>query len=176
MNGSQERRPEYSLRDFRIDDCQDLVQHLSNQNISKWLRRVPEPYLESDARKFICDLIQDEKSINRVFHKKAIIVSDKVVGCVGLQLDDANKSGMIGYWLAEEYWGRGIMTHAARQMIDYGFTNLGLLKIMGWTDSNNVASKIVLTKLGFKYVGDGTVTKCNGKIVPINNYELTNPE
>ena len=164
----------YSLRNFRLDDCQDLARHLNNRNITQLLSRVPEPYHESDAREFISGLIDDEKSAERRFCNRAITVNDRVIGCVGFTLDPETKSGVIGYWLAEEYWGRGIMTHAARQMIDYAFSTLHLVTIKGSTKVENIGSQNVLKKLGFKYVGDGTVRTWNGDVLPVKNYELSN--
>lgn len=158
-----------------MGDSYALIHYLNNPNITKFLSRLPEPYHESDALKFIGDLIDDAKSEKRKNYNKAITIDDKVVGCVGFTIDQATKSGVMGYWLAEEYWGRGIMTDAARQMIDFGFSNLALVEIVASTMVENFGSQNVLLKLGFKYVGDGSVQKWNGNVVAVHKYELPNP-
>ena len=175
MKPSKGGNPQYVLRDFDLGDCDALVCHLNNRNITKYLSRVPEPYSDSNAREFIGKLIEDAKSAKPTMCNKAILVDGNVVGCVGFYLDLDNMSGVIGYWLAEEYWGQGIMTHAAQHMIDYGFLTLGLSVIHGSTKIDNVGSQNVLKKLGFKYVGDSTVRKWDGSEVPVHKYELHNP-
>ena len=174
MNSLTTGTPAYSLREFNFSDCEALVQHLNNPNITKRLRRVPAPYRDSDARHFIGNLINDAKSANPKMCNRAIIVDGVVVGCVGFTLDSDDNSGVIGYWLAEEFWGRGIMTHAARHMIDYGFSSLGLSLIRSYVFIDNLGSQNVLKKLGFKYVGDSTVRRWDDVIIPVQNYELRN--
>ncbi len=59
-----------------------------------------------------------------------------------------------GYRLARRFWGKGYATESARASLDYGIEALNMKDIYGMTDINNMASRHVLEKLGFKYVGD----------------------
>jgi RimJ/RimL family protein N-acetyltransferase len=56
----------------------------------------------------------------------------------------------MGYWLAEEYWGRGIMTGAVKQVIEYGFQTFDITRIFARPFSTNLASQRVLEKAGMK--------------------------
>lgn len=82
----------------------------------------------------------------------------KAIGSIGLTPDVKRpdiKCRELGYSLAEKYWGRGIMTEAAREIIRYGFEELRLDMISITTDPTNIRSQHVINKLGF--VREGTL-------------------
>jgi RimJ/RimL family protein N-acetyltransferase len=57
----------------------------------------------------------------------------------------------LGYWLGVPYWGQGLMTEAAKEMVRHAFEDCGMMKIwVGYYDGNN-RSKRVQEKCGFKY-------------------------
>ena len=68
------------------------------------------------------------------------------------QLDDTEEIE-IGYRLLKEYWGNGYATEGAQVLLDAGFTNLNLSEIVGVTLPENIASQVVLKKIGLQYVG-----------------------
>ena len=76
-------------------------------------------------------------------------------GSIGLfpLTDIRRKNAEMGYWLAEEYWGRGIMTKAVRQIIDYGFSTFDIVRIYARPFSSNTASHKVLEKAGMTLEG-----------------------
>jgi|LauGreDrversion4_2_1035121.scaffolds.fasta_scaffold78531_1 RimJ/RimL family protein N-acetyltransferase len=167
--------PKYALREFNLHDCAKLTISLNNSNITRYLRRVPEPYKDSDAREYISELIADAKMPNPIRYQRAIIVDQELVGCVGFDIETDQNSGMLGYWLAEEMWGRGIMTHAAGKMIDVAFSERSLQRLDAYTHVENTPSQKVLKKLGFEYVGEGTVQRWNGETIPVYKYDMKNP-
>ena len=61
----------------------------------------------------------------------------------------------VGYRLLPEAWGRGFATEAAKALVDYGFDDLGLDRIIGVTHPGNKASQRVLQKAGLEDVGWG---------------------
>jgi RimJ/RimL family protein N-acetyltransferase len=62
----------------------------------------------------------------------------------------------VGYRLLHEAWGRGFATEGATALVQYGFDDLGLDRIIGITHKDNLASQRVLTKAGLKSRGWGT--------------------
>ena len=58
----------------------------------------------------------------------------------------------IGYWIGEPYWGRGLVPEAARELMRYGFEDLGLEAIWDTHDVNNKQSSRVMDKLGLRIV------------------------
>jgi ribosomal-protein-alanine N-acetyltransferase len=77
--------------------------------------------------------------------------SGDVIGFAGLKyLDDLHEVD-IGYRFLPACWGRGLATEAGRAVLDYGFKQLGLQRIIGLVDPDNIASVRVLEKLGFTF-------------------------
>src|SRR5919199_1208762 len=75
------------------------------------------------------------------------------VGSIGLKnIDLINKKANLGYWIGEEYWGRGIATESVRLTINYAFysSDLGLREIIAYVFPENKASIRVLEKNGMK--------------------------
>lgn len=59
----------------------------------------------------------------------------------------------IGYWLAEPYWGRGIIVEAVRELVRYSFATMKPQRIQARVIDGNAASNRVLEKLGFRFEG-----------------------
>ena len=59
------------------------------------------------------------------------------------------RTAEIGYWLAEPFWGRGIVTDAVRALVPVAFEQTDIVRIQAGIFSNNPASMRVLEKCGF---------------------------
>jgi len=80
------------------------------------------------------------------------------MGTIGLyKYTSAHKRAEIGYDLMREYWGNGYITESIRAIINYGFTDLGLIRIEATVDPDNSRSIRVLERTGFKH--EGTLLK-----------------
>lgn len=82
----------------------------------------------------------------------------------------------IGFWLLPEFWRQGIMTEAIPLICNYGFNTLGLHRIEGFVDSENINCKQALAKLAFKH--EGTMVDCEiskGKFISLDIYAKLNP-
>jgi RimJ/RimL family protein N-acetyltransferase len=60
------------------------------------------------------------------------------------------RSAEIGYWLGEEYWGRGIVTEALRAVTDYAFATFDLCRLSAGVFEWNPGSMRVLEKAGYE--------------------------
>ncbi len=144
-------RPGFQIRSYRHSDLTALVRHADNPRVAENLRdRFPHPYTVADARDWLSVAMQQEPEANF-----AIAVDGELVGTIGLQVgnDVYRQSAEIGYWLGEDYWGRGIATEAVRAMTEWGFDNLGLLRIYALVFAANPASARVLEKAGYSLEG-----------------------
>lgn len=79
--------------------------------------------------------------------------SKELIGCCGLRLYD-ERTYEIGFHLRPEFWGKGYAAEAAGAVIDYAFTVLKTERLFAGHNPNNIASKKLLSKLNFKYIGD----------------------
>lgn len=135
------------VRPWRDSDVDALAEHANNINVAKHLRdRFPHPYTRQHAREFLAFAASLEDQSNL-----AIEVDGGAVGAIGYVPghDIERFSAEIGYWLGEEYWGRGIATEALRLTTEHAFGQRRLLRLFALPFAENSASLRVLEKAGF---------------------------
>lgn len=136
------------LRELEITDKKKLAELCNNKKIWDNLRDyMPFPYTEDNANDFI-KYCQGENPQ----YTFAIEYNGEFVGTIGLvrQTDIYKLTVEIGYWIGEPYWGMGIATKAVQLITEYGFNELGLVRIYTGVFAFNKASQRVLEKVGFK--------------------------
>jgi [ribosomal protein S5]-alanine N-acetyltransferase len=151
------------IRSWMPGDEKQLAEQGNNPKIANNLiDTFPSPYTLTDAKKWI-KLNKDSKATNY-----AIIVDNKVIGGTGFSVKDGDKAhvAVMGYWLGESYWGKGIGTKAAKIMTEYIFRNKKIRRVEAKVYTWNIGSKRVLEKAGFTFEGTlRTNTLKAGKIV-----------
>ena len=134
------------LRSWQLEDAPALAEAANNRNV--WLRlrdKLPHPYRLSDAEAYLRGVADHESS-----HSYCIEVDGKVAGGIGLhpQNDVHRYTAELGYWLAEPFWGRGIMTAAVTSFVAQSFETSPLQRIFASVYANNPASARVFEKAG----------------------------
>jgi ribosomal-protein-alanine N-acetyltransferase len=135
------------VRSWKVADAEPLARHADNHKIWLNLRDAfPHPYTRQHARDFIKST--RNRAPDTMF---AIAVGDEAVGGVGFVLhhDVERVSAEIGYWLAEPFWGRGIVTEALRAVTEYAVATHALTRIYAVPFAANAASCRVLEKAGY---------------------------
>ena len=141
------------IRKWKLTDAKDIAIALSNKKIQDNLRDgLPYPYSEQDGIDFISSMLSANEDETFAF---AITLDDKVIGSVGVfrQQNIHRQTAEMGYYIAEEYWGKGIMTDAVKQICEYEFKNSDILRIYAEPFAYNTGSCRVLEKAGFQYEG-----------------------
>ncbi len=161
-----------TIREWRMDDAPSLAKHANNRRVWLGLRDAfPHPYTIEDANRFL------QGSVAGAPRKNFCIEIDGVaVGGIGLRPgEDVHRhTAEFGYWLAEEFWGKEIMTEVVPAFVDYCFKEFSLNRIYAEPFSNNPASARVLEKAGF--VLEGRLRKNvvkDGKVVDSLLYART---
>lgn len=162
-----------TIRQWRLTDAKDLASALSNQNILKNLRDgLPYPYTEQDAEDYINAMLAADPQDTFVY---AVCVENRAVGSVGAfrQGNIHRCTAELGYYLAEEYWGRGIMTDAVRQLCQKLFAETDILRIFAEPFACNIGSRRVLEKADFQLEGilKSNAAK-NGQVLDMAMYAL----
>jgi [ribosomal protein S5]-alanine N-acetyltransferase len=142
---------DFILRPWSLTDVDSLATYANNANIAKYLMNIfPHPYTIADAKKFIEMVSQHQPT--QVF---TIEVNGRASGAIGLfpQSDIMSKNAEMGYWLAEPLWGRGIITKAIKQMLEYGFKTWDINRIYARPFGTNTGSQKALEKAGFTLEG-----------------------
>jgi ribosomal-protein-alanine N-acetyltransferase len=79
---------------------------------------------------------------------------DELLGMVRIGIDsEVPRSASIGYGIRRAFWGQGLATEAAQQIVEFGFRSLGLHRIWATYDPDNVASLHVLDRIGMRKEG-----------------------
>jgi [ribosomal protein S5]-alanine N-acetyltransferase len=141
----------YTLSRYRREDTKQLIKHLSNPRISENLREPPFPYTQKDADWWL-DFLEDERTSNPLQSSLRWTIRDKeLIGDISLR---ENNGYFLGYWLADEYWGKGIMTRAVSAILQVAAAR-GIKKITADVREGNWGSRKVLEKNGFTFEGEG---------------------
>lgn len=138
------------LREWEETDAERLAEIANNKKIYDNLRDYfPHPYSIDDARKYIALQRKSDNKLSRTF---AIVVDGKVVGNIGaiFKEDIYRKNAEIGYFLDEEYWGKGIVTKAIKMLTAYVFENFDIIRVYAEPFSRNAGSRRCLEKAGFR--------------------------
>lgn len=165
------------IRKWKLSDAKDLAIALSNRKIQDNLRDgLPYPYTEQDGADYISDMLSADENETFAF---AITIDGKAVGSIGVfrQGNIHRQTAELGYYIAEEYWGRGIMTEAVKQICQYVFSESDIIRIYAEPFAYNAASCKVLEKAGFQY--EGTLRRNavkNGKVIDMKMYSLLKDE
>ena len=141
----------FTLREWRLDDAAELQKQADNPNVYNYLMDAfPHPYTMDDAVNWINMMLKQNPVL--VF---VIDIDGKLAGAIGLEMryDIYSKAPLLGYWLAEQFWRKGIMTEAVKLMTAYAFANLDIVRLQAGILSNNPASMRVLEKAGFTKEG-----------------------
>jgi RimJ/RimL family protein N-acetyltransferase len=136
------------LREYGYSDLDRLVDLANNKNVARYMTYTfPHPYTVADAGWWIRTGSKENDTIARAIEYQGLLV-----GGVGIKPQSGWRDhiGEIGYWVAEEYWGKGIATAALHQMTTEGFSKNKFRKLCAPVLAPNTASMRVLEKCGYQ--------------------------
>ena len=122
-----------SIRTWKTTDAKSLASALSNRKVLNNLRDgLPYPYTEKDALDYIISILSSNPNDTFAY---AIDVDGIAVGSIGVfrQGNIHSRTAELGYYLAEEYWGKGIMTEVVRQLCEKLFIETDILRVQEWS-------------------------------------------
>jgi RimJ/RimL family protein N-acetyltransferase len=138
------------IRGWRSGDERSIVEHANDYDVWRNLRdRFPHPYTQKDADSWV------RYASSQVETNLAIAVDGAAVGSIGFELrEDVERiSAEIGYWLGQQYWGRGIVTAALKAATSFAMKRFVLSRIYALPFADNAASIRVLEKAGYRLEG-----------------------
>jgi len=135
------------LRRWSMNDAATLCKRADNFNIARNLRDgFPHPYTLYNAKDWLSRAVD-----NHTDWLLAILINEEVAGSIGIifNSDIFRKSADIGYWLAEKYWNRGIITECVETLVRHVFDTTDIIRVQAGILEHNKASMRVLEKAGF---------------------------
>ena len=165
------------LRKFTKKDFNDLYEYASDNKVTQ--------YLSWDTYKNIDMAVEYIEHMLEKYAKNEIAPwaiewkeNSKLIGSIGfVHYDKKNFSAEIGYVLNRNYWNKGIMTEALKEIIRFGFERMHLIKIEAKLNALNLPSEKVMQKSGLRY--ERTLRKkefLKGKLIDIKYYSILKEE
>ena len=164
------------LRPFEKSDLNDFFDCCKNPHLGDNAGWMPHRTIE-----------ESEAILNEVFIGQPgmwAIVSledNRLIGSIGLIKDplrNDHSSKMMGYWLHEDYWGRGLISEAVEAVLYFGFEQLELNLITINCYPHNARSLRVIERFGFTY--EGTLHQADelydGRVLDLQCFFLTRKE
>src|SRR5262252_5782783 len=137
------------IRPYRDADIPELLPLIGTREVAATTLRIAHPYTEQDAR----DFFELAKEPDKLWLAITLRSDARQIGGIGMRIERQHGHAELGYWLGVAYWGRGYATEAAREMLRYGFEDLGLHRIFATHFKHNAASGRILGKIGMQYEG-----------------------
>lgn len=120
--------------------------------LEKWL-----PWLDDmDSLLFIQNFIRASKlkHKNGLEHAFVIFFEKEMVGRIGLyKIDPFNRIAELGYWISEDFEGKGIMTKSAERLLTFAFSELNVNRVEIRCGEHNLSSQKIPKRLGFVQEG-----------------------
>ncbi|MEL6938030.1 MAG: GNAT family protein [Cyanobacteria bacterium J06598_1] len=144
----------HRLRQLEMDDASELFSLVDTNRtyLRRWLSWLNTTETIDDTRHFIRQT--QKRAQDRQGFAAAVIHKGNIVGVAGLNgISWSDRSSSIGYWIAEPYQGKGLITRSCRAILDHAFQDRSLNRIAILCASQNVRSQAIPQRLGFTHEG-----------------------
>ncbi|MGJ5050314.1 GNAT family N-acetyltransferase [Bradyrhizobium oligotrophicum] len=154
------------LRPLALADAPAIQRQFNNWNVIRNLAAVvPWPYPADGAETFV-KLQLARIAAGEELYQWVLVLRDgdgEAIGNIHFRPRMESVKGHRGFWLAEPYWNRGLMSEAVAAVNDFAFGPLGLDQFTVCNVASNIASRRVKQKTGAEFVGFIEVAHHNGE-------------
>jgi RimJ/RimL family protein N-acetyltransferase len=149
--------PRLVLRPFAMADAKRVQLLAGAWEVANTVGTIPHPYPDGAAEQWIAEHAQafrDGSHLTLAVCMKDETPEGTLIGAVSLMgFRTRSSRAELGYWIGKDYWDRGYGTEAVREIVRYGFEQLGLHRVFGQHLARNPASGRVMQKAGLKREG-----------------------
>lgn len=165
------------LRKITLADIEDMYSYASNEEVSKYVTWNPHRSI-SDTRVFVEFILNQYRNQELAPWGIEYKAHGKLIGTTDFVWWQPNqKIAEIGYVISQNYWGKGITTEAANEIIKFGFEKMDLIRIQARCLVENIGSQRVMVKAGMTF--EGTIRKgiyLKGKHQDLKSYSILREE
>ncbi|MFC4403859.1 GNAT family N-acetyltransferase [Gracilibacillus xinjiangensis] len=141
------------LRKMTLEDAEDIYLYGSDEEVSKYVTWNTHQSL-SDTKGFVEFIINQYENSQIAPWGMEYKENGKFIGTIDfVSWEPQHKTAEIGYVLSKQYWGKGLTTEAAREIISFGFKEMDLVRIQAKCFVENTASQRVMEKAGMSFEG-----------------------
>jgi ribosomal-protein-alanine N-acetyltransferase len=147
--------PRLTLRPFVEADAEPLFEHASNPNVTR--------FTLWDHHKSVAETVAFVRDYALLRYREGMAepyaitltpdLANPIGACGCFWSSQPNRTMELGYWIAEPFWGKGLVVEACRGVVDYAFRALQPERMQARVIAGNDASGRVLEKLRFRYEG-----------------------
>jgi RimJ/RimL family protein N-acetyltransferase len=159
------------LRPLSSDDLDEFALLGSDPDVMRYIGPGKTQARDQAAAR-LCAIIDDRRKHGFGLWAAIDKADGAWMGFCGLQFLDSSSEVEVGYRLARRFWGMGLATEAASACLRYGFEELGLDRIVGVVQLENLASQRVLEKIGLRYVRNARFYNSDVKYYAITRNEF----
>jgi ribosomal-protein-alanine N-acetyltransferase len=141
------------LRPFTLSDAAAVHTLAGAREVATTTLNIPHPYPEGTAETWIDGHAAAAAAGTGYIWAMVRKADELLMGGISLWVNATHQRGELGYWLGVPFWNQGYTTEAARRVVEFGFTELGLHRIQAGCFPRNVASARVMEKAGLIYEG-----------------------
>ena len=144
----------HSLRQLALSDAAEIFAVVDSNRayLRRWLPWLDRTQTLEDSQCFLEEVAQQAESNRNI--QTAILFDGQIVGVASYhRIDWQNRATCIGYWLAEKYQGRGLVTASCQVLVDHAFASLNLHRLVIACAPGNTRSRAVAQRLGFVHEG-----------------------
>ena len=141
---------QYYLREQSMEDTEAFFEYYTDPEVSQYiLATIPMNLADASAEIHYCrNLFYQRQGIYwSIVHKE----DNRMIGAVGLYVNNHHHRAEICYDLQKNYWRQGIMTKAIECVMDFAFRHMDIYRIEALTIGKNQASMGILKKLGYEH-------------------------
>jgi RimJ/RimL family protein N-acetyltransferase len=162
------------LRWPRLADVETIVSLAGEKAVAEMTTRIPHPYGAEDAERFV--FLARQGNADGSGLQLAITPKGRpgaLIGMVGIGPSPDLGEPHLGYWVGTPSWGEGYATEAARALIDAFFAYAGEAELTAAVRVINPASRRVIEKCGFAFLGSGLMEfRARGGPFPVDYFRL----
>ncbi|HVY87834.1 MAG TPA: GNAT family N-acetyltransferase [Hyphomonadaceae bacterium] len=156
------------LKPLAMSDAPAIQRRFARWEVVKLLNgRVPWPYPADGAEQFLRKKFEEEAA-GSPNYTWGVWLKDgqpddpkELIGIIELRPKGGTDSR--GFWLSEDFWGRGLMTEAADRVLDFAFDEVGMPDITLTNAKENIRSGAVKIRQGATPIGEDTVQTVSGE-------------
>lgn len=166
-----------TLRRFTADDAQAMFENWANdERVTRYLTWLPHESAEATRQllKLWCAAYENLGTYNWAMEYNGVPIGNISV----VKLHEKNEWAEIGYCMGYAYWNKGLMTEAAKAVIDFLFAEVGVNRVQISHAVKNPASGKVAEKCGLKFEGTKReyVKKSDGEFLDISDHSILRSE
>jgi [ribosomal protein S5]-alanine N-acetyltransferase len=155
--------PRLWLKPLAMSDAPAIQRRFAVWEVVRLLNgKVPWPYPADGAVQFLTKKLgeQEAGTDNYTWGIWLKDGPDELIGIIELRPKGGTDAR--GFWLSQEFWGRGLMTEAADRVLDFAFDEVGMSEITLTNAKENVRSGAVKVRQGATPVGEDTIETVSG--------------